>query len=247
MPIALTLSFILLTALLYSFLVLGVSIANNCLGEGSQIPVYLMRFVYGGFLLVTGLLALQNTFADFSAQPPPVLVGIAIGFVLVVSFAFLPVTGQWLRFIPLWWLIAIQAFRVIVEVQLWFLAKTPHLPTLMTFEGRNFDVITGLSAIAVAFAVRKAEREGRPETTRRLVLGWNFLGLALLTNVVVHGLLSAPTAMQVFFPEPANRAIGLFPFAWLPMFVVPFAYLLHLLSLRKLLQRPRATRAESAA
>jgi hypothetical protein len=39
--------------------------------------------------------------------------------------------------------------------------------------------------------------------------------------------------------EPANTVIAYFPFVWLPGFVVPVAYTLHLLSIKKCLLEKR--------
>jgi hypothetical protein len=144
-------------------------------------------------------------------------------------------------------LIGLQSFRILIEIQLLWLFKDGLLPKLLTFEGRNFDILIGLSAPVVAWYVHREHRADRG--CPRLVAVWNILGLCLLTNVVVHGILSMPTAFQVFTEPPGNVVMALFPWIWIPTFVVPLAYLLHILSLRRewaFRNREYKTRADSS-
>jgi hypothetical protein len=68
----------------------------------------------------------------------------------------------------------------------------------------------------------------------RVAVWWNVAGIVILLNVVVHAQLSAPTPFRVFETEPPTTFIGDVPYIWLPAFLVPLAWLLHLLSLRQL-------------
>ena len=97
----------------------------------------------------------------------------------------------------------------------------------MTFEGRNFDILSGLSAIVVAVLITKNK------ISPPLVIAWNFAGLALLVNIVTIAILSMPTPLRVFMNEPANTIVTKFPVVWLPALLVPLAYGLHFLSLRQ--------------
>lgn len=98
---------------------------------------------------------------------------------------------------------------------------------LMTFEGRNFDIVTGLSAPFVAVFVAR-----RAAAARTTAIVWNVLGLLLLVNVVVHGVLSAPTPLRLIVTDPPNTFVMGWPYCWLPAFVVPCALAGHLYSLR---------------
>ncbi len=237
----------MIVALLYSVLVLGALWANNRVEPGKKWPVRLFRFFVGGYLLLIGILALDKVFADFTATPPPIIYAILPGFFGMLFIAFHPLTLRWIREIPQRWLIGLQAFRLFIEIQLFFLAKEGLIPKLLTFEGRNFDILIGLSAPFVAWYVHREHRADRG--CPRFVATWNILGLILLTNVAVHGFLSAPTKFQVFTEPPANIGMALFPWIWIPTFVVPLAYLLHILSLRRewaFRNRAYKKRAESA-
>jgi hypothetical protein len=74
----------------------------------------------------------------------------------------------------------------------------------------------------------------------KVAIVWNIAGLLLLANIVVIAILSTPFPFRVFMNDPANTIVFYFPFIWLPSVAVPFALLLHLISLRRLLHDQRA-------
>jgi hypothetical protein len=230
-PGTLSLSFIALVAILYSLLILGATYAEgrSRIGETRWSPVFVLRIAVGGWILLTGLLGGQGFFLDFGGVPPRVALSALLACVAFLIFAFSATVKRWLTQLPQVALIATQSFRIVVEVQLFYLARTVYLPKLMTFEGRNYDIVVGLSAPLMAiFAAKMGEAKARVA-----LIVWNVLGLLILANTVATALFSAPTPFRKFFEEPANTAIGYFPFNWLPAFVVPFAVFLHLISLRK--------------
>jgi hypothetical protein len=73
--------------------------------------------------------------------------------------------------------VALQAFRVGVELALWRLHAEGVAPVQVTFDGRNFDALVGLTAPAVAVGIASG-RVGP-----RLAIAWNLIGLALLVGV----------------------------------------------------------------
>jgi len=104
------------------------------------------------------------------------------------------------------------------------------LPIQMTFEGRNFDILAGITGPIVAYLAYS-----KKVLSRSVVIAWNILCLGLLINIVVTALLSIPSPFRYFMNEPANTIVAEFPIIWLPGFLVPLAYGLHFLSLRKLI------------
>jgi hypothetical protein len=210
---------------------MGALWANNRVEPGKKWPVRLFRFFVGGYLLLIGILALDKFFTDFTTTPPHIFFAIIPGFVGMLFIAFHPLTLKWIREIPQRWLIGLQSFRILIEIELLFLFKDGLIPKLLTFEGRNYDIVVGLTAPFVAWYVHREHRHDRG--CPRFVAAWNILGLILLTNVVVHGILSMPSQFQVFTEPPGNIGMTLFPWIWIPTFVVPLAYLLHILSLRR--------------
>jgi uncharacterized membrane protein len=104
------------------------------------------------------------------------------------------------------------------------------IPELMTFEGRNFDILTGILALPVGYLLVK-----RKTYAPKLAVAFNVLGLLLLTNILVIAVLSMPTPIRYFMNEPANTIVTKFPIVWLPGLLVPLAYTLHILSIRQAL------------
>lgn len=123
----------------------------------------------------------------------------------------------------------LHVVRIPVELVLFFLCLHKAVPQLMTFEGRNFDIISGLTAPFIyyfGFVKSKIGRNG--------LLLWNFICLGLLINIVINAVLSAPLPFQQFGFEQPNIALLYFPFVWLPSCVVPLVLLSHLITIRQL-------------
>jgi hypothetical protein len=134
--------------------------------------------------------------------------------------------------LPLEKLTYLHVIRIPVEMVLYWLFLSKAIPELMTFEGRNFDIVAGITAPIVAyFGFTKAK------LGRQTILIWNIICLALLLNIVMNAFLSAPSPLQQFAFEQPNIAILNFPFSWLPTFVVPVVLFAHLVSIRQLLKK----------
>jgi len=120
--------------------------------------------------------------------------------------------------------------RIPIEIVLFWLFTHKAVPELMTFEGRNFDILSGLSAPIIyyfAFVKRKIGKN--------ILLVWNVICLGLLMNIVVNALLSTPSYIQQFGLEQPNIAIAYFPFVLLPACLVPLAILSHVASMRQII------------
>ncbi len=125
----------------------------------------------------------------------------------------------------------INTIRIPVEIILYLLYINKVIPELMTFEGRNFDIFAGVSAPIIAYyGLRKGY------LNRNVILIWNFMSFALLINIVVIALLSAPSTFQKFAYKQPNIALLNFPFTWLPTFIVPIILFGHLVSTIKLVK-----------
>lgn len=182
---------------------------------------------------VTGFLGAWGFFRDFASLPPRLPLFVAFVGGVVVSVIFFSRRGRHMLQNPQWMLIGLQLFRVPVELLLASLAADGLAPVEMSYHGRNFDILAGASAPLLAAAVfRFGERP-----LRALIVLWNLAALALLINVVAHGLLSAPTPFQTLSFAVETRFIGEFPMMWLPLFLVPTAFVLHFLSLRRALRK----------
>jgi len=127
-------------------------------------------------------------------------------------------------------LMLLHMVRVPVELVLYSLFVYKAVPQLLTFEGRNFDILSGLSAPLIYYFGFVKER-----IPVSLLLLWNLVCLGLLVNVVLSAVFSAPFAFQRFGFDQPNRAVLYFPYVWLPCCVVPLVLLAHLSSIRQLI------------
>ena len=182
------------------------------------------------WLMFTLIIGVSGYLNDFTGMPPKLLLIIVppLVFILVIfmSKQFHELSAPLDNF----WFIYPQSFRILMEFILWLLFRYKIIPVQMTFEGYNFDIIIGLTAPIIAYYCFN-----RKVWSPKIALVWNFVGLALLINVVVISILSTPYPFRKFMNEPANIIAFHFPFVWLPAVVVPFALLLHLLSIRRLI------------
>ena len=184
------------------------------------------------WLGVTAVLAAAGLFEDFSRIPPRIVVALVPPLLAILWLCRSAAVGRLLDEVPPGWLVYPQAFRVVMELILWQLFLVGAIPAIMTFEGRNVDILVGLTAPLIAWRCfpRRA----------RVAVWWNVAGILILLNVVVHAQLSAPTPFRVFMTRPPVTFIAYVPWIWLPAFLVPLAWALHALSIRQLLRRDAA-------
>ena len=163
-------------------------------------------------------------------QPPPFAVLVLAIVAIALTIAFSRFGRRLATFLPLWSLVGVQGFRLPLELAMHRMYERGIMPVQMSYSGRNFDIITGLTAIAVAALVWSG-RAGRG-----VVMAWNVLGLALLANILVVAIVSTP-AFQFFGPEHVNVWVMYPPFVWLPAVMVLAALAGHLLVFRALAVR----------
>lgn len=178
------------------------------------------------WILFIGILAVKGVLSDFSTLPPRPLFIILFPLPVLLWVAFSAKGTALLKKVPPHWLIGMQAFRILVELFLWRAFVVQLLPVQMTFEGRNFDVLSGVLAIIVAMIIKR-------KWVPQLVLVYNIVGLLLLLNILVIAVLSMPTPFRYFMNEPSNTIVAEFPFVYLPALLVVIAYGFHIFSLRQ--------------
>ena len=131
------------------------------------------------------------------------------------------------------WLTWLHIVRIPVEFILYWLFLYKQVPALITFEGKNFDIISGITAMFIAYFGYQRKQLRKP-----VLLIWNIACLGLLFNIVVRALLSAPFPFQQFAFDQPTVAVLYFPFILLPGLIVPLVLLSHLVCIRKLLNEP---------
>jgi len=182
------------------------------------------------FIYIWSRFGIFENFDLFPINAAPVII---IPLITILIFTLSKTVKEILLYIPQEKIIWMQSFRFYVEVLLWALYASALLPVQMTFEGRNFDIITGVTAVLLT--TRLSSFMLLDKLPKVAIIIWNMIGLALLLNIVAIALLSMPTPFRYFMNEPANTIVTQFPISLLPAFLVPLAYMLHIMSLRKAL------------
>lgn len=175
------------------------------------------------------VLSFQGFFSDFSLLPPKPALAILLPLPIILLIAFSKKGTQFLQSIPPHWLVWMQSFRIVVELLLLLAFLNNKLPVQMTFEGRNFDILSGILALPVGYLLVR-----RKSNATRWSIAYNFIGMLLLINILVIAVLSMPTSIRYFMNEPSNTLVADFPFILLPGILVPLAYTLHIFSLRQI-------------
>jgi hypothetical protein len=228
-----TLTFIFLPLLLVAALVAGVIAASRRLGEPDVVrrrDVVVTIAASAVWMGATWAAADAGILRDWDAMPPPMVFLVAGIVGLAGAIAFTGYGRRLVRGLPLWTLVAVQAFRLPLEIAMHMQYERGVMPEQMSYAGRNFDIVTGMTAIVVAWLAASG-RAGRG-----VVLAWNILGFALLLNIVVVSILSTPV-FRYFGDDRLNVWVTYPPFVWLPAVMVLCALAGHLLIFRAVLRR----------
>lgn len=205
---ALTFGFITLLALLGIFI--GTNKNKKVIG------------VFAIWTIVIGVLSFVGFFQD-TTQFPPRFIFVIIPSVAILVYCFKTLKNEELA---IKWLIGLHVLRIPVELVLFKLYLQQQIPVIMTFEGWNWDILSGVSAVVIfsLFIQKKL-----PKT---IFIIWNWLALLLLFIVLITAVLSSPSPLQQFAFDQPNIGVLKFPFTWLPAVVVPIVMLSHFLMLR---------------
>ena len=105
-------------------------------------------------------------------EPPPTMgMVIAASIVLSIGLALSPVGRRIAIGLPIAALVGYQSFRIIVELLMHRAYVEGLMPVQMSYSGRNFDIVTGITALALAVwlatGTRSARARARLEHARR--------------------------------------------------------------------------------
>ncbi len=182
------------------------------------------------WMVLQGVVSASGFYLNSDALTPRFALAVVPAFIAIIYFLTTKSGQNFLDKLPLKDLTTLHICRVPVEIVLLWLYQSQQIPQSMTFEGRNFDILSGLTAVPMAwFTFQNGEIKRIP------LLIWNIICLALVLNIVTIGILSAPTPLQQWAFEQPNVGVLKFPFVWLPSVIVPIVILSHLVAIRRLL------------
>jgi hypothetical protein len=168
----------------------------------------------------------QSGILNGTALPPrmPFLVILPL-FTFILFITSRPAFKTLLSRVPDHMLIYVQAFRIMVELLLFKAFEEGNIPQLTTFEGINFDILVGITALPMGYLVQhqKIGRQG--------ILIWN------IASVVVLAVTVGSFTYSFFFTNwvaaSGSFAILQMPSLLLPAFLMPLAVFIHVCSIRK--------------
>ncbi|MCT4580347.1 MAG: hypothetical protein N4A35_02935 [Flavobacteriales bacterium] len=183
-------------------------------------------------LIIGSLLQLLIAFTGFYHDTddfPPHFTFVLVPSTLAIVYGLLPkqkeaiIQGRNLKISTL-----SHVVRVPVEICLFYLFQYQMIPELMTFEGRNFDIIAGLTAPLMSWLYAKQK------IANKILLIWNWIGLGLVLFILINGILSAELPFQQFAFDQPNKALEYPPYVLLPALIVPVVVYTHITDIIKL-------------
>ena len=198
--------------------------------KSSQVSQKYAVYICLAFVLWLGVQAVLTLNGIYTSSPnsfPPkiTIMGIFPMFILILLLFTFSKTRKVIDTFSLESLAYLNVVRIPVEIALFWLFLNKAIPEIMTFEGRNFDIIAGLSAPILVYFYKKG-------LNPKLFITWHIISLMLLLNIVFIAIFSGASPFQKFGFEQPNIAIVNFPFSWLATFIVPMVLFGHLASIR---------------
>ncbi|MCF6279598.1 MAG: hypothetical protein L3J14_04545 [Flavobacteriaceae bacterium] len=190
------------------------------------------KVLYGILIWATivAVLGLLGFYQKVDTFPPRFIFLLAPGVIFVLLLLLNKKSRNFIDNLNLKWLTLLHTIRIPVEIVLYYVFLEGLIPGLMTFDGYNYDIISGLTAPIIYYLVFVKEI-----LNKKFLLIWNFITLALLVNILSIAILSAQTPIQKFAFDQPNVGVTYFPFVWLPTVIVPIVLFSHLASIRQLL------------
>jgi hypothetical protein len=224
-------TYIVVVFILTTLLTVGIFQYAMKRGSFASRTTAFLSFVLPFWLVLQATIAILG-FYQVTDSIPPRLLPFAILPALLIIIGLFIFSRDFVEKLPLQVLTFLSIIRIPVELVLLLLFQHGQVPQLMTFEGRNFDILSGISAPFVAWLAFRGSKTNKP-----LLIVWNVFALILLINIVSHAVLSLPSPIQQLAFEQPNRGVLYFPFIWLPSTVVPIVFFSHLASLWQLLRK----------
>lgn len=189
-------------------------------------PTLIILCLWLGIQAIPGVLG----FYTITGSIPPRFALLLLPPLVLITVLFLVPRGKsYIDALNLKALTVLHIVRLPVELIVLGLYYYRTVPEIMTFEGSNFDILSGLSVPVVYYLVFKVKLH------RNVLLIWNFCCLALLVNIVVIAILSSPFPFQQLAFDQPNTALLYFPYIWLPCCIMPLVLFSHLAAIRKIL------------
>jgi hypothetical protein len=190
-------------------------------------PVLRFAAAYAIYLLLLCVLASTHFFTVITMPPRFLLVFLPMLLIIfLLSKAKLNGALLFLSYLSPVLLVAVQVYRIFIELVFVQFANEKIIPQELSVYGRNFDLWIGVLAIPVAVLF-----VGNHPLARKAGIAFNILGLLSLANIFSIAVPSMPSTFRVY---DMLYLPTYFP-GILIVFAASVAIYLHILSLRQLL------------
>ncbi|WP_299216646.1 hypothetical protein [uncultured Aquimarina sp.] len=187
------------------------------------------------WMLVVGVLGVTGFYQKLETFPPRFTLLLAPTILFVLILFTNKNNEKFIDSLSIKCLTIVHIVRIPVEITLYLVFLSGLVPDLMTFDGYNYDIISGITAPIIYYLVFVKKTIGR-----KGLLIWNIVCLGLLINILVIAVLSAQTPFQQLAFDQPNIGVTYFPFVWIPAVIVPIVLFSHLASIRQLILREKA-------
>lgn len=203
---------------------------NKSYSDSSKRKKYKIQMIVGvlAFLLYESILGMSGFLEDMSFPPRFALMLIIPCFIFTGLFFRIKKDQEWIVNIPSHWLIYLQSFRIIVETLFVYSVAANILPSEVTIEGYNYDMVVGFSAILMGLVFIKFQ-------TKKLAILWNYLGILVLVSVIIVFMTSLfkPELYGSNIPLLTSKATEI-PYLYVAGYLMPLAVFGHVLSILNL-------------
>jgi len=166
--------------------------------------------------------------------PPPLMIFFVASMAVALWVGLSRLGSRLASAVPLAALVAFHGFRLPLELVLHAWYEQGVLPVQMTYEGHNFDIVTGIVAVLVGLWLWRAKPPAA--LARKVVLGFNVIGLGLLITVASIAVMSSPIPLRQYMDDPPVLLALHVPYGWIVPFCVGAALAGHVIIFRRLRQ-----------
>src|SRR5687768_15825314 len=150
--------------------------ANN---SKATLLVIILWLILQTFISLTGFYTKTDTL-------PPRFILLVGPPLLLIALLFITTRGRrFLDGLDVKYMTLLHTVRIPVELVLFWLFAHKAVPELMTFEGQNFDILSGITAPILYYLGFVKNM-----LSKNIIVAWNFICLGLLFNIVITAILS---------------------------------------------------------
>lgn len=193
--------------------------------------VLLFPLVIVVFQITIAIVGSTGFYINFGLPPRMVYAGIVPAFILLALFSFSKTGKELLLSVPSHYPVVFQSFRIIVELFIYWTFLLGWGPKEATMIGYNYEFYFVIFALVFGFLYLKNK------LSNRVILIWNFLGLALLAFIVGIFFTSA-FAWDSFWERSTpmmTSEMMTMPVLSIATLYMPIAVWMHIFSIRQMI------------